>query len=76
MRQSSPDAFQIFLRPPSFEELERRIRGRGTDSEEAIQKRLARAKDELNAEAEFDATIVNDDLEHALEQLVGLIFSS
>ena len=76
VRQSSPDAFQIFLRPPSFEELERRIRGRGTDSEEAIQKRLARAKDELNAEAEFDATIVNDDLEHALEQLVGLIFSS
>ena len=45
-------------------------------SEEAIQKRLARAKDELNAEAEFDATVVNDDLEHALEQLIGLIFSS
>ena len=76
VRQSSPNAFQIFLRPPSFEELERRIRGRGTDSEEAIQKRLARAKDELNAEAEFDATVINDDLERALEQLIGLIFSS
>ena len=75
VRRSFPDAFQIFLAPPSFEELERRIRGRGTDSEEAIRRRLTRAQDELNAQAEFDAVVINDDLDQALqrlEQLMGL----
>lgn len=75
VRQTFEDGFQIFLAPPSFEELERRIRGRGTDAEEAIQRRLARAKDELEAKSEFDAVVVNDDLETALQQLeryVGL----
>ena len=59
----------------SFDALEQRIRGRGTDSEEAIQKRLARARQELEAQAEFDAVVVNDDLELALaelERLMGL----
>ena len=67
--------FRFSWPPPSFEELERRIRGRGTDAEEAIQRRLARAKDELEAKSEFDAVVVNDDLETALQQLeryVGL----
>ena len=75
VRRSFPDAFQIFLAPPSFEELERRIRGRGTDSEEAIRRRLTRAQDELNAQAEFDAVVIHDDLDQALqrlEQLMGL----
>ena len=69
VRRSFPEAFQIFLAPPSFEELERRIRGRGTDSEEAIQRRLGRARDELNAQAEFDAVVINDELDSALQQL-------
>jgi guanylate kinase len=69
VRRSFPDGFQIFLAPPSFEELERRIRGRGTDSEEAIQRRLSRARDELKAQAEFDAVVVNDNLDSALQQL-------
>jgi guanylate kinase len=75
VRQSFPSGFQIFIKPPSFEELERRIRGRGTDSEAAISRRLERARVELAAEAEFDAVLVNDDLERALaelEQLMGL----
>lgn len=75
VRRSFPQAFQIFLAPPSFEELEQRIRGRGTDSEEAIQKRLARARQELEAQGEFDAVVVNDDLDLALaelERLMGL----
>ena len=75
VRQSFPSGFQIFIKPPSFAELERRIRGRGTDSEEAISRRLERARVELAAEAEFDAVLVNDDLDRALaqlEQLMGL----
>jgi guanylate kinase len=51
------------------EELEKRIRGRGTEAEEAIQRRLKRAQDELAAQTEFDAVIVNDDLETALAEL-------
>ncbi len=75
VRKNFPDAFKIFISPPSFEELERRIRGRATDSEEAIQRRLFRAKDEINAQNEFDSVIVNQDLSKAvleLEQKIGL----
>jgi guanylate kinase len=79
VRRSFPAGFQVLLRPPSFAELERRIRGRGSDSEEAIRRRLKRAREELQAEAEFDAVIVNDDLERALgelERLCGLAAAS
>ena len=69
VRRSFPDGFQVLLRPPSLQELERRIRGRGSDSEEAIRRRLARAREELRAEAEFDAVVVNDDLDLALAEL-------
>ena len=75
MRRSFANGFQIFLAPPSFEELERRIRGRGTDAEEAIQRRLQRAELELQAKEEFDAVVMNDSLERALaelEELMGL----
>jgi len=73
VRRSFPDAFQIFLAPPSFEVLEQRIRGRGTDAEDAIRRRLARAKEELAARDEFDAVVVNDDLDQALEELERLM---
>ncbi len=75
VRRSFPEGFQIFIKPPCFEELERRIRGRGTDSEAAISRRLERARVELEAEAEFDAVIVNGDLAAGvseLERLMGL----
>ena len=71
MRKSLPEAIQLFLAPPSVEELEKRIRGRGTEAEEAIQRRLKRAQEELAAQTEFDAVIVNDDLETALAELEG-----
>mgnify|MGYP003330997946 FL=1 len=73
VRQTFPGAVQVFLKPPSFEELERRIRGRGTDSEEAISKRLARGRLELQAEAEFGATVVNGELALALGELEALM---
>ena len=73
VRRTFPAAFQVLIKPPSFEELERRIRGRGTDSEEAILRRLARAREELTAEAEFDAVLVNADLGVALQELERLL---
>ena len=75
VRHSFPEGFQIFIKPPSFEELERRIRGRGTDSDGAIRRRLERAQVELEAEGEFDAVLVNGDLSAGvadLECLMGL----
>lgn len=76
VRRTFPAGYQLMIKPPSFEELERRIRGRGTDAEAAIQRRLERARVELEAEAEFDATLINGDLELsliALETLLGLV---
>ncbi len=75
VRRSFPAGFQLLVKPPSFEELERRIRGRGSESEASIARRLERARVELAAEPEFDAVLVNDDLERALaelEQRMGL----
>lgn len=74
IKQTFPDALRIFILPPSLEELERRLRGRGKDSEVAIIRRLEKAKEELAASADFSHTIVNDDLEVALEQLETIIF--
>jgi guanylate kinase len=73
VRRSFPAGFQLFIEPPSFEELERRIRGRGSDSMEAIGRRLERARVELAAAPEFDAVLVNGDLNMALAQLEQLM---
>ncbi|APD49262.1 guanylate kinase [Synechococcus sp. CS-602] len=69
VRRSFPQGFQLLIKPPSFAELERRIRARGTDSAAAIERRLQRARLELQAEAEFDAVLVNGDLGQALDEL-------
>jgi len=69
LRRTFPEALQLFVAPPSLPELERRIRGRASDSEEAIGRRLARAQVELAAAAEFDGVVVNADLERALAEL-------
>ncbi len=69
VKKSFPNALMIFLSPPSFDELEERIRGRGTDSEESIQKRLSRAKEEIQAANEFDAVIVNNNLDKTIEDV-------
>jgi guanylate kinase len=69
-----PTALRIFILPPSLAELEQRIRLRGQDSEEAIARRLTRAKAEIDAADEFDIQIVNDDLEKALLSIEAAIF--
>jgi guanylate kinase len=76
VQQTFPTARRIFILPPSVEILETRLRGRGSDSETAIAKRLAQAKEELACAPEFDYQLVNDDLGQALEQLITLIAES
>ena len=71
-----PDATGIFIMPPSDEELERRLRGRGTDSEEVIQLRLANAKKEIEfakTKGKYEYTIVNDDLQKAADELRAIL---
>ena len=75
IKDSFPDALRIFILPPSLEELEHRLRSRKTDTEEAILRRLERAKEELKVSEEFDQRLVNEDLEIALQELEGAIFS-
>lgn len=75
VRQSMPEALLVFLAPPSFDELRSRLVGRGTDDAETIRVRLEHAHEELAAEQEFDRTIVNDDVERAADELVGLLGS-
>ena len=75
IRKSFPKALQIFLAPPNLAELEKRIRGRGTETEEAIRDRLEIAKRELIAKKEFDAVVINQDIDKAyieIEKLMGL----
>ncbi len=76
IRTSFPEAMRIFILPPSMQELEQRLRGRGQDSEEAIARRLRRAEEEINAAGEFDFKIVNDNFETALKDIESALFSS
>jgi guanylate kinase len=73
VRASMPEAFMVFLSPPSFADLEARRRGRATEDEAAIARRLARAREELAAAAEFDAVVVNDDVGRAARELVDFL---
>ena len=75
IRASFPDALSIFVLPPSVKELERRIRGRAQDSDEAIAVRLGQAEEEIQAAGEFDVQIVNDDLENALHDIEATLFN-
>jgi guanylate kinase len=74
VRQTFPQAYRLFILPPSIDELESRIRGRGTESEEAILKRLDRAKAEIDSANEFDVQIINDDLNAAFGRLEVALF--
>jgi guanylate kinase len=69
IRETFPAAFRVFILPPSLDELERRLRDRGTDADPVIQQRLAHAQTELAASDEFDVQIVNDDFDTALRQI-------
>jgi guanylate kinase len=72
VRERLPDATLIFIEPPSFEDLERRLAARASDRPDQIERRLAAARDELDAAGEFDHRVVNDDLESAVEELAVL----
>ncbi|MGH8795171.1 MAG: guanylate kinase [Stackebrandtia sp.] len=76
VRQAMPEAQLVFLAPPSWEELVRRLTGRGTEDRATIERRLNQARQELEAEREYDYTIVNSSVEQAAEELVGLLGSS
>lgn len=71
-----PDAVLIFLEPPSHDELERRLRGRGTENEERLALRLATAEQEMAERPRFDHVVVNDDLEEATAQVAAIIQGS
>lgn len=73
VKAAMPDALLVFLAPPSFAELERRLLGRGTESATERERRLATARGELAAEPEFDVTIVNTDVGQACAELVDLL---
>ena len=73
VRASMPDALFVFLAPPSWEELVRRLVGRGTETPEQRQQRLEVARAELAAAAEFDHVVVNGEIGQAVEDLVALI---
>jgi len=70
------DALFVFLRPPSWEELVRRLTGRGTEPPEVVERRLAVAREELAAAGEFDVTLVNTSVEEVSRQMVTLINSN
>jgi guanylate kinase len=73
VRRAMPAARLVFLTPPSWEELVRRLTGRSTEAADVIRERLAVARRELSAEPEFDATIVNHEIDWAADRLVALM---
>lgn len=73
VRAAMPQAQLVFLKPPSWPELERRLTERGTEIGPLVQERLARAELEIRSEKEFDAVVINDEIERAAAELVGLI---
>jgi guanylate kinase len=75
VRKAMPEAQLVFLAPPSFDELARRLTGRGTEDPHTIAQRLEHAHEELAAEREFDVTVVNDSVERAADELVRLLGS-
>ena len=73
IKEKRPDCVSIFVLPPSLEELEKRLRYRNTEDEETIQKRLAVARQEMETARDYDYVIVNDTIEHTVEQINKII---
>jgi len=76
VKNAMPDALTVFLAPPSWEALESRLTGRGTETPEVMNRRLATARAELAAQNDFDAVVVNTQLESACAELVSLLVDS
>ncbi|GAB2906832.1 guanylate kinase [Nonomuraea fastidiosa] len=73
VRRSMPEALLVFLAPPSWEELEKRLRGRGTEPEEVIARRLEAGRNEMAAEHEFDLSLVNTNVQDVCHRLIALM---
>lgn len=71
--EKRPETVRIFIAPPSWKELERRLTERGTDSPERVQKRLLRAKVELNSASSYDYFVINDSVDKAVEELDAIL---
>ena len=76
IREKLPEAVSIFIMPPSFDELKRRLKGRGTESDELIEKRLNSALGEIKRAAEYDYIIVNDNITAAADNILSVILSA
>jgi guanylate kinase len=76
VRETMPEAVQVFIVPPSHDALRLRLVGRGTDPPEEVERRLRVAEEELAAQSEFAHVVVNDRLEDAVEELAGIVGSS
>ncbi|MCV2402092.1 guanylate kinase [Marinomonas sp. C2222] len=72
VRSLYPEAIGIFILPPSLQALEERLKGRGTDSEDVIQRRMAKAVNEMSHYNEYDFVIINDDFDAALSQITSI----
>jgi guanylate kinase len=75
VRKARPDTIGVFVMPPSFAILEQRLRGRSKDVEDAIQRRLQTARDEVAAFVEYDYAIVNDELEACVDRLRAIVMA-
>ena len=73
VKRMFPDCILCFIIPPDFSELEKRLRGRGTDTEESITKRLSRAKEEFKLIKEYDYLILNDSIENAAQRFFSIV---
>ena len=76
VRKAAPQALLVFLAPPSMEELERRLRTRGTEDEAKVARRLAKAEEEMGQQGWFDHVVVNDDAERASTEVAAIIIGS
>jgi len=76
VRKLMPEAQSIFILPPSKEELERRLRGRGTDSDEVIAKRLGQSCDDIKHYNEFNYIVINDDFDDSVQQLASIFYAN
>ena len=73
VKEKMPQAHLVFIEPPSLEVLEQRLRGRGTEGDEAIARRMEAARVELSQKMKYDMRLVNDDLDQAVEELVQYV---
>ena len=76
IKQLMPEARTVFLAPPSWEILVQRLSGRGTETEDVIQRRLTTAREELNAQDEFDSVVVNDDVDSAVAAIASILMNT